>query len=328
MGYSRKSSFFCDCGAEVKTNAGRISCKCLSSVSPPDLRASNPDDVEAMDNLRGRSGSDLHDIGNESYFWNEAISVTAKHFYDTANKSLEVFVKSIDSSMIGDLFDTFNAQFDLWTNEESMHSFLSSAGKEFSVANTPGESQEDLSITARDGVHLDIEKLGSPPFSPLRMTRTNAINSKISTDLSISKSKKNLLTKNAVERGILAADSRGRLIVAEPKSLIFCGALPIVNTRHSSNCLDNGLLRSQLCVLGTHKLDFGVVGVSVSPQRDRHVVVWGFTSARFLILSATCDKVEISIELTTSLDTTDCDSNYIVKSEWVTGVSTRVSACW
>jgi E3 ubiquitin-protein ligase UBR4 len=318
VGYSRKSSFFCDCGAEVKTNAGRISCKCLSPLTPSALALASDKDGQANHAISGNNCPEQSD-GN---FWNEAISITATHFRETARNSLQDFVKSIDASLIGDLFDTFNAQFDLWANEESMHSFLSSTSKENSTRENAEESRNELSILSRDGVHLEIEKLGTPSFSPLRMSRTNAINSKISTDLSISKSKKTLLTKNAVERGIVTTDSRGRLIVAEPKALLFCGALSLVNTRHASHCLESGLLRSQLCVLGTHKVDFGVVGVSVCPGRDRHLVTWGFTSARFLILTETCDKVDLSVNLMTGLETSDCDSNYIVKVEWVTGVST------
>ena len=41
VGYSRKSSFFCDCGAEAATanEQGRMPCKCLSHLSEDTIRA-------------------------------------------------------------------------------------------------------------------------------------------------------------------------------------------------------------------------------------------------------------------------------------------------
>lgn len=323
VGYSRKSSFFCDCGAEVKTETGRISCKCLSPLPPGALSAASETCCE-MNQVSSEVNPDQScDVeGWKGDFWEEVITTAAAYCTEAARNSLDRFVNSIDAALIEDLFETFNEQFDLWVNEESMRSFLSNT-KDKSIEESPEESLKERSILSRDGLHLEIDRLPTPSFHPLRMSRTGAINAKISADLSISKTKKALLTKNSLTRNITTADSRGRLIIAEPKALLFCGALPLVNIRHNPNNLDNGLLRSQLCVLGSHKLDFGVVGVSVCPGRDRHLAVWGIASARFMILSETCDKVDLSVELITGIEAGDCDSNYIVKVEWVSGVSGR-----
>lgn len=320
VGYSRKSSFFCDCGAEVKTNTGRISCKCLSTLSPSTLSSLNDKSAEASDSLRAANSSESC-IGVDKWnrdFWNKAVILTATHFKDSANASLESFVKSIDGPLIEDLFGTFNSQFHSWANAQS--ACVPSNDRESKNVVASG-SPNTATFVARKGSRLVLEKIESARFSPLRMSRTNVINTNILPDSSADKARKSLLTRNAIERRIVTADSRGRLIIAEPKSLLFCGALPSVNTRHVSQPLESGLLRSQLSILGSHKVDIGIVGLSLCPGRDRHLVTWGLTSACFHILNDGCDKIDSSIDLTTGLDEVDGDCNYIVKVEWVTGVS-------
>ena len=123
----------------------------------------------------------------------------------------------------------------------------------------------------------------------------------------------------------MVVDSRGRMIIAESNALLFCAALPLVNTRHVSNPLDSPMDRSQLCILGTDKIDFGtVVGIALSQDRDRHLVSWGFTNASVHLLNKRCDGVDATIDLSLDLDDSDCESDHIIKAEWVTHVSTRI----
>ena len=324
VGYSRKSSFFCDCGAEVRTNAGRIPCQCLSPQPSALLPPNEPQQLT----------TGAHDINIDQNnvpesltdgSWKDAINLVRKHFRSIAQKSLDEFVASIDSDFIGDLLETFNIQFDSWTNKESMRGLLSSDGDgaDGEVDNTP----KNVSILSRDGSPLEFTKVSGTYFSPIRMSKTNAINTKVVSELSFDKSKKALLTKNSVERRSIATDSRGRMVIAEAKALLFCGALSLVNTRHVPFPLETCLPRTQLCILDTHKLDFGVVGLSLCQRRDRHLVVWGFTQAKFLCLNKACDKVDFSVDLVMNLeiDDTDCESDYVIKVEWITEVRSQRS---
>jgi len=54
VGYSRKSSFFCDCGAEVRTTAGRISCKCLAPLLPALLSSVHGKEAKVTPDESGR----------------------------------------------------------------------------------------------------------------------------------------------------------------------------------------------------------------------------------------------------------------------------------
>jgi len=71
---------------------------------------------------------------------------------------------------------------------------------------------------------------------------SNLLQAIVKSDICLDRSRAISVHKNAVERGIVATNSRGRLIVAEPKALLFCGALnlSLVNTRHASRCLESG----------------------------------------------------------------------------------------
>ena len=327
VGYSRKSSFFCDCGAEVRTNAGRISCKCLDTLPTAVLSTVHDNDtkiIPAIDVENSSGQNVLATVESKDEFWKEAIALTVLNFSSTAMKTIDDFVQSIDATLIGELFDTLNAQFDVWANKESLHAYFRSP--EHSGNENSREPMKDFEFFSRDGTNLDLKKVTSTScFAPIRMSRTNTVSAKISSDLTLDKPKKILLQKNTVERKIIAADSRGRLVIAEPKCLVFCGALPLVNTRHVLYPLEVGLQRSQLCVLGTHKVDFGIVGLSLCSGRDRHLVAWGFSSARFFVLNESCNKVDLSIDLTVDFSDSDCDTDYIIKIEWVTQVSISFS---
>jgi hypothetical protein len=251
----------------------------------------------------------------------ETTKVMSEHFRALGQKSIRSFISSVDKTVICDLFDIFKANYDSWLDKNLMQNI---------VSRTLGDMNESFRIPStdsfsmsRDGVQLDLRKLVDQSFSPLRMTTTNTDNANIASDTNAFKLKANLLTKNILERNILVADSCGRMIVADSHRLFFLGALPLVNTRHISNPLENVLQYSQLCVTGSYTVDFDVVGIAICQGRERHVLVWGFTTVKCVILGAGFDKVEISIDLDLELENIDFEfeSDYIVKAEWVSGVS-------
>jgi E3 ubiquitin-protein ligase UBR4 len=313
VGYSRKSSFFCDCGAEVRTSVGRISCKCLSPLSNSLLASiHNTKSIRDPNHHNEQKPSKAE----ENELWKETITVMSGHFREVAQKSIHDFVSSVNSTLICDLFDIFKAKFDSWLNKNLIQDFFSRTLGDISIP--PIGSF----IMSRDGVQLDLRKLADQSFSPVRMTTANSVSTNITSGTNAFKVKENLLT-NIFERNVLIADSCGRMIVADSRCLLFIGALPLVNTRYISNPMENALQRSQLCVVGSHTVDFDVVGMSICQGRDRHVLVWGLTTVKCLVLGAGLDKVDISIDLSLELESGDFDfeSDYIVKVEWVTGVS-------
>mgnify|MGYP001177839657 FL=1 len=109
-------------------------------------------------------------------------------------------------------------------------------------------------------------------------------------------------------------------MIGETKSLLFVGGIPAINTRHVPNSVDTSLSKTELSVLGNHSLDFGITGVSLCPSRDRHLLVWGLTKTQLLVMNKIFQKVDLSIELDVNVgtDSIDCDSDYIIKADWLT----------
>ncbi len=324
VGYSRKSSFFCDCGAEVRTSVGRLTCKCLSELSPAAIECTYCDDNPPLDtSLDDEKVAEVSSACEEDTCWREAMELLASQFATEVKISLDDFKVSVDKSVVENLFDTFNTQFDSWVNREKMETIIATGT---GVFDHEGRRHKDSSIDNRDGVSLDLSKLEHQSLCLLKGTRSNTLNVKLSTDFSLERSKKVLLAKNAVTRNVMAVDLRGRLIIAESNSLLFCAALPLVNTRHVSNPMESPMDRAQLCILGTKKSDFGaIVGIALCPDRDRRLLTWGFVSVSVHLLNEICDDIDGTIDLNVDLDDSECDSDYIVKAEWITDVSVAMT---
>jgi hypothetical protein len=79
--------------------------------------------------------------------------------------------------------------------------------------------------------------------------------------------------------------------------------------------------RRQLCVIGQKAVDFSIVGMTQCPGRNRQLVLWGFTTAAVFIVNKAYDDIQFTIQLITNIDKDECDSEYVVKAEWLTDVS-------
>ena len=120
VGYSRKSSFFCDCGAQVSTNIGRIVCKCLSPVSQTtisSLKSNTSNTVSYKNSLT----CDKSLEALKSSQWNSALRVVVSHFKSTASSSIEKFVASMDKELVSNLFDNFRTSFASWSSHDAIY---------------------------------------------------------------------------------------------------------------------------------------------------------------------------------------------------------------
>jgi hypothetical protein len=134
--------------------------------------------------------------------------------------------------------------------------------------------------------------------------------------------KRAMLFKNGIVRRALVADCRGRLIVAEPSSLLFCAILPSVNVRYEEKSSEVPSGRGQISILGSSSVKFSIVGMELCRENERRLVVWGTSQASVMILSKGCDKVERAVELTFDLEPEHCEADYVVKCAWIPGSQT------
>ena len=322
VGYSRKSSFFCDCGAEGTANSNRPPCKCLSPLSDNDLAPVYESEVSSETTCAPSSivrgvGSKVED----HIFWCQAIDIVVRCFPSFTQASLDSFVEDAKrSGLVQRLFDQFNSTFEVWERTDFSRSpWMLQNRSQHRVKEVEERAMNEPNhpLRLRSGKPLDITHLEEPTFSPIRAGTAHSLNPRLSTELSTDRLKKAVLSKNDIKRSIIAADYRGRLIVAEPSSLLFCAALPLINDRHVAKPLESHLERSQMCILGSAEVKFSVVGIALCPDRDRHLVVWGTSEVSVFLLTKSCDGVEAKIDLALGLDMNESENDYLLKAEWM-----------
>ena len=169
-------------------------------------------------------------------------------------------------------------------------------------------------LESRSGLPLKLRYLAGPSLLPLRAAKANALQLRILPDSSTSHIRK---TRADTTTQLIAADDRGRLVVAESTSVLFCSAIPIVNLRHVENSTATHLSRSQLSILGSDKVKFQINGVAFCPDNNRHLLVWGTSEACVAIMAKGFGSFERLIDLKLQLEPNECESEYLLKCEWM-----------
>ena len=262
--YSRKSSFFCDCGAEVGTDCGRAACKCLSCLS--DTVLSSIFNVKRQSALLIQSGSGNQDMHSTeiSKFWAVATNIPATKFPSIFIASIDKFTGSLNNNILKKLFGVFNTNIEAWTDKRRINSTLLDdipAVENDSVEGVNLISTRKISLLSRGGKQFEASPLLDKVFSPVRIFKSSTVNSKLSNEPSIERVKKSILSKNGIERNIVVSDQRGRIIIYEAESLTFCSGVSLANVRHQDALSENQLRRSDLCILGSSKVKCNIVGM-------------------------------------------------------------------
>lgn len=332
VAYSRHSSFFCDCAAEDGNSAeqSRVSCKCLSSIPANQLDAIYQNEqIEGWGpKTKSNDGSELKNT--DCIFEENILEIVKYSFAGTALKSVNKFLLDIkDSQWLDSLFSVVDKEFKNWKTQygDSIRSLL----KEFSEASLDSTlilrlSHESVQrrLRQRRSKPLELGKLEEKGLVPVRVATgfVAKFSSDSSTHDALTLAR---LSRNDVSRSILALDSRGRMILAEPSSLVFCSPMAAVNVRNSRKSEDEHITRSQMCILGSASLSFNVVGVRLCAENERHVVVWGTSEACVLVLKTDYSGVEDTINLTFEVDDQERDGDVLVNCEWLPGSQTHVA---
>ena len=312
VSYSRKSSFFCDCGAEVRTNIGRLKCKCLSPLSQASLSSLLSNSIDTPTSM-------IHTHSFENY-WQDAIALLKVYFPDNAKNAIASFVQTIEPTLFEQLFRYFDKYFDSCLNRESFQKSFQRFLK--SNEGAVPSHRDELNMTLRSFKESNLscfEKDGV--MNLLQSSKRNIVSVSLNTDSSIDRTKKLLLAKDSLVRNAIITDSRGRIIIAESKGLLFCSTTSLLNTCYVHYPNEGMFDRRQLCVLGQKAVDFSIVGMIQCPGRNRQLVLWGFSTAAVFIVNKAYDDIQFTIQLITNIDKDECDSKYIVKAEWLTDVS-------
>ena len=310
IGYSRKSSFFCDCGAEVATavEENRTPCKCLVPVSEETLKAVCVKAKTAV----GTSNVDRKEESDENH--DIFIVVLVANFKSQCKQSLEGLVKAgKDSNWTGSIISALDKIYSKELKSEPKDY------KELLLGDTSSSSNASSSLfdlESRSERPLKLETLSKPSMLPLRAARSNTVQPKVfssgSSSNQIRKSRFDMLAQMVV------SDERGRLFIAESTSVLFC--LAPVNVRHiQRSAISSHLTRSKLNILGSGKVKFSINGMALSSGNSRHLLIWGASKAAVAIISKGLDSFERVIELKMPSESSECEneSEYLVKCDWV-----------
>ncbi len=314
VGYSRKSSFYCDCGAPGESDCQRVPCKCLSAVS---------DDILATFVDGASQEKELNSLNpNIKYyqFWKEASEMLSTIIPDIFHSSLERFAAAVNPSIFQRLFEMFNENFEALKEREKMGIDNLDTSNVLREGFIIDDKCNDILLTRNQRL-VPLTSLEDELFSCIRTFKAASICTRISNETSTDRLKKSVLTKNGIERKIVVADRRGRLIIYEPTALVFCAGVCLANARNNPTSRKTHLSRSDLCVLGSSQIKCNVVGLCLHPEDDTRLAAWGVSDAFVYFISESGDKVETAIELELSLDVYDAETDYIIKIEWLLGSS-------
>lgn len=326
VSYSRYSSFFCDCGGEAPTeDEDRSPCKCLATVESQEVarifKGLRWPVIDTPTEVWEDTDSSLPSDGGDSCVL--AVSIASSCLREFVRPSLnDMKAEAASKSWTKVLFDVLQLSHERRQQVES----TDDSRPEPVDMPTPPKSKETKkrapSISERNGKVLSLQTLSRKSLLPIRGTRSGTFQLNLSVDSITDRVKRAALSRNGVRRRAVVTDRRGRMIVAEPCSLLFCAALPSVNVRYEKSP-ELPFNRGQMSILGSHSTDFNIVGIDFCPDNERHLAVWGTAEASIMILNSSCDKVERTIELVFSLESDEVD--YLVKCIWVPGSQTMVA---
>ena len=345
VGYSRRSSFFCDCGAENHTSDGqnRVSCKCLRPLSPKELKivygSIEGDDSNTLRTVV-RYGANSAGV-NSFELRRDQILQKALNMLSLMASLNDLIRYANGEKLLEELFSVFKARFMQKQKLITTPAFLrdipldgigSTSGPVTLVMtddpNMPyqqslhfGVIPPPFNLSApcmRNGAALELQQLKQHPLIPVRASRTSTFKVNNTDDRVRLGSASKYISQQC-----MVVDGRGRMIVAESNWLQFCSLIPTVNIRHVENPLSI-LDRASMCLIGKASVNFQVVGMQLCSTNDRLLVAWGSSEACILVLSRNYDAVEQNIDLIVELEPHECDTEYLLKCEWMPNSETHV----
>jgi hypothetical protein len=336
VSYSRYSSFFCDCGAEdgSPTERNRVACKCLSTLPSDEVdnifrEESLMSAERSTDSARSLKGQLNSSEASNMSVDTIGIEIARASFKDQARMAIDNLIGDAKKSpWLDSLFTILRDQFKRWQRSKSTKSSFQALLLEDGASDSKpfGKVSHDSllqTLRSRRSKVLDLQRVSGKTLVPVRAAKGFQI--KMSSDSSSNAVFMSRLAKNEISRAAVVTDSRGRMILAEPCSLLFCSAVPAVNVRHVSRPYETPLSRHQTCILGRSTMKFNIVGMRMCPENEHHVVAWGTSEACVATVKPNWSGVEEKIDLIFDLEQSDGEIDYLVKCEWIPGSQTHIA---
>ena len=296
--YSRKSSFFCDCGAEQASNgdAARLRCKCLKAVPGKSLVERNTANIA--------SSSKMNDLEDVSVYAERIASLYGKE----SKAALSLFLKKSGFKESSNEIATALAS--------ELKSELNSSSSTERFDRSFQWTYSALRATLR-GRNSSINVDGSVALfePPLRSVFVDD-----SLHVVLSSLRQSHLFEKGINRRVIQTDSRGRLFIGETNSVLICNGFAACDFfRHQRASDFEGFSRQSLGIFKSIPVHFEVIGLQLAPGNERVLAVWGSHDITVLVMKKALDDCEQRINLSVSHDKDGLAPGYFTNCQWLNG---------
>lgn len=326
VSYSRFSSFFCDCGESTKKSrvgTDQVVCQCLSEQSQEHVlsKISRTDKQRLLIN-------DVFTTEKSTSLNAEACATLAKSFFlvDTKRALNDLIEAGRSMDWTRSLLRRGKEEFKSWKSH--FHLFSNSMH-----ATESKDSYEHLrsSIGCRKEIFPVVTMFDQPGrLALLGASQAGLFEMKMTSDGASDRVKRNLLASKGLNRTAIDTDSRGRSVIAESGSLLFCSLLPFLNSKLLNTNTDTLLPRSSIYTVGSALTEFGVIGLKFSRDFERHLAVWGTEEAKVLLMNEDFSGVDHCVYLDVgSIGNSEKLADCIINLHWLPGTKGKlvVASC-
>ncbi len=305
VSYARKSSFFCDCGAEQPSigDTSRVRCKCLSAVSKVEIDELQTEERESFHHDLSLKSNDEEGMITSAYV-ERIVSLYRKE----CTAALKLFKKKsgfkerskeIIMSLANDLEAELNSPVSLLSRD-----WLYRRSK----WNCSALSTSLKSRSSSYNFNGSISFMESPCFC---FFKENSLR------VSLSSSRQTFISEKKIKRRAVQADSRGRLFIGESYSVLICNGFAACRFfRHETNVA--GSSRQALGIIKSISIPFEAIGLQLAPGNERICAVWGSNQVTIFVMKQTLDDYERRINFSINIDEGGASQD-ILKCHWLYG---------
>jgi len=302
--YARNSSFFCDCGGD-ETPDNQMKCKCLVA-NARDKFLKNHSVVKA---------SETTAKDDSSMVLSPALcaEIVKCSFAQEGRRAInELFEKGQKAGWARFMFDCTKQSFEGWRAHRD-------ASTDIFAADSYGALRNALAVRNQAGT---VRRLPTAEYVSLGVSSSGIFQTKMSMDSATDRAKRSRLSDLGIVRSVMDADSRGRMVVSEPRGLCFCNGLPMASFLcSSSSATDQSFTRSSMRVISS-SVDVGLqtVGLKFAQDNERMVLVWGLDESKVVSMNEHLTSADATVVLDCSARKAESDS--IVNAHWLHGSET------
>ena len=306
VGYSRFSSFFCDCGGAEES--GVALCKCLSPHARDAYLTKLKGPIKTL--YQSITTTMCAKIIN-STFPSNCVAAVQKIYNENVRSWLKI------------MFDQTKTHLMAWKALEvnnNGHLREKRSVRSYNEIDKIESNQLEYSVCSRRSQYFD-------DFSFFGETNTGIfqMSGHIHATTSLDRIHGSRSAGKDLTASILDADSRGRVAVADTNHVKFISGLSMLNSR----CVENGgnIQSLKASLISTIAIGFAVKGLKFVPDFDNSIYVWGSEKAKVISMTDNLTMIVTEMDLAVNHNL-DHERGEILNCSWIVGSGTCIAvAC-